>query len=65
MDMVLILSVNLKLDFLFLVTCVVGTHWNCLTEAIPLCTHKMCLINSQAFHHKLFLTNPQLLSLFH
>ena len=34
MDMVLGLSVNLKLVPLFSATYVVGTHWNCLIEAI-------------------------------
>ena len=24
------------------VTDVVGTHWNCLNEAIPMCTYNIC-----------------------
>ena len=32
-----------KYHFLFLMkTYVVGTHWNCLTEAIPMSTHVFC-----------------------
>ena len=65
MDIILSLSVNLKLVSLFSVKYVVGTHWNCLIEAIPMCTYNICLSNNSAFHHKLFLSNSQLLSLFH
>ena len=63
MDMVLGLSVNLKMVSLFSVTYVVGTH--CLYEAIPMHIYNMCLSNNSVFHHKLFLTHSQLLSLFH
>ena len=31
--------------FLFTVTYVVVTHWNCLIEAIPMCTDTICLFN--------------------
>ena len=37
-----------KMDFfysLFSVAYVVGTHWNCLYEAIPMCTYNMCIFN--------------------
>ena len=27
------------------VTHVVGTHWNCLIEAIPMCTYNICPFN--------------------
>ena len=30
---------------LFSVTYGVGTHWNCLYEAIPMCTYNICLFN--------------------
>ena len=45
MDMVLALglSVNLKLVSLFSVKYVVGTHWNCLIEAMPMCTYNIRL----------------------
>ena len=43
MDMVLGLSVDLKVVSLFPVTYVVGTHWNCLIEAIPMCIYNICL----------------------
>ena len=36
MDMILDLSVNFNIFSLFSVTYVVGTHWNCLVEAIPM-----------------------------
>ena len=62
MYMVQGLSVNLKLVSLFTVTYVVGTYWNCLIEAIPMCIYNTCLSNNLVFHHKLFLTNSQLLS---
>ena len=41
MDMILGLSVNLNIVSLFSGTYVVGTHWNCLIEAIPMCTKNM------------------------
>ena len=41
MDMILGLSVNLNLVPLFSVMYVVGTHWNCLIEAIPMCTYNI------------------------
>ena len=47
MDMILV-SVNFKIGFLFSVTYVVGSHWNCLYEAITMCTHIICV-----FPHKL------------
>ena len=28
------------------VTYVLGKHWNCLIEAIPMCTYNICLFNS-------------------
>ena len=31
--------------FLFSVTYAVGTQWNCLYEAIPMCTFNICLFN--------------------
>ena len=43
MDMVLGLSVNLKIVSLLSVTYVVGTHWNCLIEAIPMYIYNICL----------------------
>ena len=46
MDMVLGLSVKLKLVSLFSVTYVVGAHWNCLIEAIPMCTYNICLFSN-------------------
>ena len=45
MNMVLGLNVNLKLVFLFSVTYIVGTHWNCLIEAIPMYIYNICLSN--------------------
>ena len=45
MDMILDLSVNLNIVSLFSVTCVVGTHLNCLIEAIPMYTYNKCLSN--------------------
>ena len=45
MDMVLGLSVNLKQVSLFSVAYVVGTHWNCLIEAISMCIYIICLSN--------------------
>ena len=35
-----------KNTFLFSVTYVVGTHWNCLYEAIPMCTYNIYLFNN-------------------
>ena len=32
----------IKYVSLFSVTYVVGTHWNCLIEAIPMCTYNIC-----------------------
>ena len=46
MDMILGLSVNLNIVSLFSVTYVVGTHWNCLIEAIPMCTYNIYLSNN-------------------
>ena len=46
MYMVLGLSVNLKLVSLFSVTYAVGTHWNCVIEAIPMCIYNTCLSNN-------------------
>ena len=46
MYMVLGLSVNLKLVSLFSVTYVVGTHWNCVIGAIPMCIYNKCLSNN-------------------
>ena len=46
MDMILGLNVNLNLVSLFSVTYVVGTHWNSLYEAIPMCTYNICLSNN-------------------
>ena len=43
MDMILGLSVNFKIVSSFSVTYVVGTHWNFLREAIPMCTYNICL----------------------
>ena len=31
--------------FSFSVTYVVGSHWNCLIEAIPMCSYNICLFN--------------------
>ena len=42
-DIILGLSLNLNIVSLFSVTHVVGTHWNCLYEAIPTCTYSVCL----------------------
>ena len=28
---------------------VVGTHWNCLIEAIPMCTYNICSFNKRVF----------------
>ena len=64
MDMILGLSVNLNIVSLFSVTYVVSTHYNCLIEAILMCA-STCLSINKTFHHKLFLSNSQLLSLFH
>ena len=63
MNLVPGLNVSLKLVSLFSVTYIVGTHWNCLIEAITMCIYNICLSNNKVFHHKLFLTNFQLLSL--
>ena len=46
MDMILGLSVNLNIVSLFSVTNVAGIHWNCLIEAIPMCTYNICLSNN-------------------
>ena len=46
MDMILGLSVNFNIVSLFSVTYVVGTHWNCIIMAIPLCTYKISLSNN-------------------
>ena len=46
LHLMLRLSVNLNLLFYFTVTYVVGTHWNCLIEAIPMCTYNICLSNN-------------------
>ena len=46
MGMILGLSVNLNIFALFSVTYVVGIHWNCLIEAIPMCTYNICLSNN-------------------
>ena len=46
MDIILGLSVNLNIVSLFSVTYFVGTHWNCLYEAIPMCTYNICLFNN-------------------
>ena len=45
MDMILGLSVNLNTVSLFSVTYVVGSHLNCLIEAIPMYTYNICLSN--------------------
>ena len=45
MDIILGLSVNLIIVSLFSVTYVVGTHLNCLIEAIPMYTYNICLSN--------------------
>ena len=59
MGMILDLSVNFNVVLLFSVTYVVGIHWNCIIEAIPmspLCElTTLCLFNNQVFHHKHFL----------
>ena len=34
-------SVNFKINFLIFGSIVVGTHWNRLIEAIPMCTYTM------------------------
>ena len=65
MDIMLGLRVNLKLVSLFSVIYVVGVHWNCLIEAIPMFTFHICLSNNLVFHHKLFFRKSHLLSLFH
>ena len=44
MDMIFVLCISF-----ISVTYVVGTHWNCLIEAIPMCTHKMCPFNNLLF----------------
>ena len=28
---------------------VVGTHWNCLYEAIPMCTYRICFFQEMSF----------------
>ena len=43
MDMILGLSVNLNIVSLFSVTYVVGTHMNCLIEAIPIYIYNIYL----------------------
>ena len=35
-------SVYFKIRFLILVTYVVGAHWNCLIEAIPMHIYNIC-----------------------
>ena len=49
---------------LFSVTYVVGTHSNCLYEAIPMCTYNICIFNKLVFQHRLFETNSQPLSFY-
>ena len=45
-EMILCINVNFKIVFfLFSVTSVAGTHWNCLIEAIPMCSYIICLFN--------------------
>ena len=48
MDMILI-NVYFKEVPLISVTYVVGSHCNCLYEAIPMCTYYMCPSNKLAF----------------
>ena len=43
MNMVLGVNVNLKLVSIFSVTYIVGTHWNYLIEAIPMCNYNICV----------------------
>ena len=46
-------SVYFKIGFLNFIPYVVGTHWNCLMEAIPKCTYNICPFNKRVFfHHK-------------
>ena len=52
MDMIL---VKCKFPSLFSVTYVVGTHWNCLYEAIPMCTYNICLSINDFFIIRFFL----------
>ena len=44
MDVILDKS-KLKKVSLISVTSIVSTHWNCLIEAIPMCTYNICLFN--------------------
>ena len=30
----------------FIITYVVSTHWNCIKEAIPMCTYNTCLFKN-------------------
>ena len=48
----IILGINVypkKVCFLFSVTYVVGIHWNCLLEAIPMCPYSICLSINELF----------------
>ena len=46
MDMIFGINVNSKMFFSFFsVAYGVGTHWNCLYEAIPMCPYGICLFN--------------------
>ena len=35
-----------RLNSLFIITYVVDTHWNCIKEAITMCTYSICLFNN-------------------
>ena len=45
MDMILGKCKIPKCSSLLAVIYVVGTDWNCLYEAIPMCTYNICLFN--------------------
>ena len=42
-------SVYFKIRFLILVTYVVGAHWNCLIEAIPMYIYNICQFSKWVF----------------
>ena len=44
MDMIAVYCI-IQIGCLLSVTYVVGTHWHCLIEAIPMCTDNICPFN--------------------
>ena len=54
-----------KCLFLIFSNMLVGTHWNCLIEAIPMCTYNICQFNKLVFFTiNFFSQTSQLLFMF-